>query len=361
MVSQILSFLGTIFVIVQVYIGPPLALALVTLEFFSTEQNFLTAAIFGFVIIVGALLAIYAMLEFRSTYSGYLSPPTASAALEPLGMNAAFDKIWAEVATKLGIDRVPIRMWYRPLKAGINASAIRLKDGAHVLVSHGLLRSITRRPDVAKAVLFHEGAHIAQKDSRLWPKVDALLNVTRRIYLRIVMVLVAVSLISAFMSAIDLRPSMADPHAQDWVEARNLAILKSSGYVFLACLQAGFLLLLSAAVAWIRRRSEFNADLAARAFCGPSGLNAILESAASRETPKLFDYFESHPSATRRLQAAREIPGKRFVIKLACIALAFIPVYLVTHFGYLGGDLVGSFSLLFIGIFLFLFFAISFF
>jgi Zn-dependent protease with chaperone function len=343
LVSRFLGVLASIFVFFQLYIGPPLVIAYIIAQTFTQHYDLLTVAVNLLIVILVILQTLYCIRVFRRTYGQYLASPNASAGLVPLssGMNVAFDQMWVDVVTKLRIDNIPIKLWYRPYKSEINASAIMLEDQAHLLISLGLLRSMNRSPEIARAVLFHEGAHLAQKDSRLWLKAAAFADVIRRITLPIAIGIGAIRLILAILGLFFLfmhEPMLQSARAQhpdsdqvqDLEDERDELLFMLTGQVFLAFFGPAFVLLLGASVASVRRKSEFNADLAAVAFCGQTGITVLLESARRQEKRRLFDYFGTHPSAKRRLRAIQK-PGKLLLIKIGYIALALALGFAVNH------------------------------
>jgi Zn-dependent protease with chaperone function len=359
-ISRFLSVLASGFVYFQLYIGPAI-LIIYSVVLILQEHNELISVVSRILILVLTILQLdFTIRQFNRTYRSYLIPPIASAGLIPLspGMNVLFEQIWADVVTKLKIDARPIKLWYRPQKAEVNASAIMLDDGAHVLVSLGLLRALNRSPEIAQAVLFHEGAHLAQRDTRLWLKAGAFTDVIRRVALPIAIGISALQVIGAilglliaFRTAPVVESKLArDPDNQELQELKDEGDAikeKATNDLCLAFAGPAFIVLMVAAVASVRRRSEFCADLAARAFCGPSGITSLLESAARQERRKLFDYFGSHPSAKRRLRALREMLGKVLLIKIGLIASVWV-----------GLQYIGEIPLFFAWLFFLLCFAI---
>jgi Zn-dependent protease with chaperone function len=230
-------------------------------------------------------------IEVRST-----SPTKLIPALRPLPNSGQWGQIHSVVDSLslriLGPRRARPGVMVNPLDDRSGAYAITIRGKHYIVLSLGFLVFWSKQRSAAEAVLGHELAHVAQRDSALW-RWGQVWNAVH----------MEVNLPIAYVSAVVVTLFCAYILDRAWVDERSLRSVgvevRSSVFGMLVSSWGSIAVIygFNYTIRKMRHRSEYLADLAAAAFVGPQAINEALVLAPEALTRP------SHPSTVQRRRA----------------------------------------------------------
>lgn len=163
-----------------------------------------------------------------------------------------------EIATVLKVSLQKVKILLAPCDYSVGASVLTSRGITYIVLPLGFLKLFGGEPAQAKAILAHELAHVAQRDSRLWLLVKAYTQTIRKISIPVAWATGIIGLLVAIGTETATLQSLVQVFSRP-------AILWAFMY----------------SARTLRHRSERSADLAAAAVVGVDAIQAALERAGN--------------------------------------------------------------------------------
>ena len=225
----------------------------------------------------------------------------------PADKDPKFQQQIAQLAQVANVSSTPTIEMGPGLKSQ-NAQAFGLRHHYSLRLDGGLRLLMRKAPEVFRAIVLHELAHIVNRDVGRTYFAQALWRAT--VSLTIIPLVLGVSYF--FVNGFIIKPLLNGFETLDWQQL----LTRSLPTVILFAIQVAVTLGLVAAIrAGLLRIRETYADWRTALWGAAAGLGQILQPVANQEHPQRFSLWRLHPTARERL-AALQHPEALFQIKL---------------------------------------------
>jgi hypothetical protein len=242
----------------------------------------------------------------------------AQLALPDKSLQAQLGDLLAPVLVRLGLigSVVHTRLALRQFSASPTVASHH--DAIHLFLPLGFFRLLSTDRDAARAIVAHELAHCAQKDSSEWLRASAFSSFARSALLPFIAIqAVAVCLVIIRIeegrqtenSSLAYESAVMRRHVPSYISHQldpRAITLEKLGVSLRAVFAFGMIVALAAHVRKMRRNSEQMADLAAAAVAGPDAVARALTSTQRPSGPR--EIFDTHPDLGERLEALNRAP-----------------------------------------------------
>jgi hypothetical protein len=202
---------------------------------------------------------------------------------EALDLHKVVNDLADRASSELGLDRVPIELWYSRTNEILPRTYASDLCSADVILPRGFFPLLKREPRSAEVLIAHELGHILQEDSEIWLKIDVVGSVIEKLGLPFLTLALALAITNILLSG---------ESSANAVSASSMNTIRMIATYLIAVL--GVLRSLKGS----RFESEYLADCLASFLVDEASVIEILKKYAKGYSP-------AHPSAEQRVKRCR--------------------------------------------------------